>query len=232
ATGNRPPTGRTLRRSATANLPPAARLRPVATGLRRGVLIMRAEKWAAALGAALAVTCAARLEETPLAAQEAHPTAPAPLPAARPAPPGVLAGPVPSERQARPRLTPAQPEATDKPLPINLATALRLAGARPVIIAAAQASVQVAAAELERARVWWLPSLNVGAGYYRHDGSTEGQSGNFYINSKDQFLAGGGLTARFATTDALFAPLAARQVLRARLSDVQTARNDALLATA
>jgi len=125
-------------------------------------------------------------------------------------------------------LPPAQPEASDKPLPINLATALRLADARPVIIAAAQASVQVAAEQLALARVAWLPSLNVGAGYYRHDGATQGQSGNFYINSKDQFLAGGGVTARFAMTDALFAPLAARQVLRARQIDMLTARNDAL----
>src|SRR5262249_59389103 len=78
----------------------------------------------------------------------------------------------------------------------------------------------------------WVSWPSVGGGYYRHDGSTEGQSGNFYINSKDQFLAGGGLTARVATTDALFAPLAARQVLRARVIDVQAARNDALLAAA
>jgi outer membrane protein TolC len=126
----------------------------------------------------------------------------------------------------------AEPEVTEKPLPINLATALRLAGARPLIISAAQSSVQVAAAQLAKARVEWLPSFNVGTGYYRHDGSTQGQSGNFYINTKDQFLAGAGLTARVATTDALFAPLAARQVLRARQIDVQTARNDALLATA
>jgi outer membrane protein TolC len=129
-------------------------------------------------------------------------------------------------------LPPAQPEASDRPLPINLATALRLAGARPVIIQAAQASVQVAAEQLALARVEWLPSFNVGTGYYRHDGSTQGQSGNFYINSKDQFLAGAGLTARFAMTDALFAPLVARQVLGARQIDVQTARNDALLVVA
>jgi outer membrane protein TolC len=117
-------------------------------------------------------------------------------------------------------------------LPINLATALRLAGARPVIIAAAEASEERAAAQLQQARVLWLPSFNVGTGYYRHDGATQGQSGTFYVNSKDQFFAGAGLTARFDTADAVFAPLAARQVLRARSIDVQTARNDALLATA
>jgi outer membrane protein TolC len=167
------------------------------------------------------------LRSGPSAAQEMPP-----LPTACPDPSRALQGPVLSEGQAPPRLTPAQLEATDKPLAINLATALRLAGARPLIIAAAQASVQVAAEQLAKANVEWLPSLNAGAGYYRHDGSTQGQSGNFYINTREQFMAGGGLTARFATTDALFAPLAARQVLRARQLDVQTARNDALLAAA
>ena len=161
----------------------------------------------------------------------APPHAP-PSPVAAPDPSSILQGPVFTEGPAPLSLTPAQPEATDRPLPINLATALRLAGARPLAIAAAQASVQAAAAELARTRVEWLPSLNVGAGYYHHDGATQGQSGNFYNNTKDQFLAGAGLTARVATTDALFAPLAARQLLRSREIDVQTAQNDALLATA
>src|SRR5262249_20213388 len=141
-------------------------------------------------------------------------------------------GPTLTNAPAAPRLPAAPPEADDRPLPINLATALRLAGARPIDITAAQASVEIAAAELARARVGWLPTVSLGAGYYHHDGATQGQSGNFYINTKDQFLAGGGLLARFAATDAIFAPLAARQVLRAREFDVQSARNDALLAVA
>jgi outer membrane protein TolC len=115
-------------------------------------------------------------------------------------------------------------------LPINLATALRLAGARPIVITAAQASVETAAAAVARARVAWLPSVYSGAGWYHHDGATQGQSGNFYINTKDQFVAGGGLGVDFAAADALFAPLAARQVLRSREIDVQTARNNALVA--
>jgi outer membrane protein TolC len=141
-------------------------------------------------------------------------------------PPVLVEGPAPSQ------LPPAQLEGTDRPLPINLTTSLRLAGARPVIIAAAQASLEVAAAELAQARSLWLPSVYGGAGYYRHDGATQGQSGNFYRNSKDQFLAGGGLKAFVSATDALFAPLAARQVRRAREIDVQVARNEALLAVA
>jgi outer membrane protein TolC len=130
------------------------------------------------------------------------------------------------------RLPLAQPRPGDQALPINLATALRLAGARPLIISAAQASVGVAAAQLERAGVLWLPSVDAGVGYYRHDGITQGQSGNFYINTKDQFMAGGGVRAIFSATDAIFAPLAARQVLRSRGSALEVARNDALLTVA
>jgi outer membrane protein TolC len=183
------------------------------------------------LAAVIAIPLLGGVGGTRLAAQEALTPAPQPSPACLDTG-SVLRGPALSEGPAPPRLPPAQPEPSDKPLPINLATALRLAGARPLVIAAAEASVQFANAELQRARVAWLPSFNVGTGYYRHDGSTQGQSGNFYINTKDQFFAGAGLTARIATTDALFAPLAARQLLRARQIDIQTARNDALLATA
>src|SRR5208283_3633306 len=45
-----------------------------------------------------------------------------------------------------------------KPLPINLPTALKLAGVQAVDIAAAAERIQVAAAVLEQARVLWLPT--------------------------------------------------------------------------
>jgi outer membrane protein TolC len=123
------------------------------------------------------------------------------------------------------------PEQTNA-LPINLATALRLANARPLIIATAQASVKVALAELEQAQVLWLPNLYLGGSYYRHDGGGAGNSGQEFTLGRDQFMAGYGFTAVVAATDAIFAPLAARQVVRAREADVLTARNDALLRVA
>src|SRR6185437_5530315 len=61
-------------------------------------------------------------------------------------------------------------EPTDVKFPINLATALRLADARPIVVAAAQAGVWVAEAQLTRARVLWIPTLNIGFDYIRHDG--------------------------------------------------------------
>ncbi len=57
-------------------------------------------------------------------------------------------------------------EPTDFRFPINLATALRLSDARPLIVAAAQASVWVAEAQLTRAKVLWVPTLNVGRRLY------------------------------------------------------------------
>lgn len=120
----------------------------------------------------------------------------------------------------------------DKPLPINLATALRLSYARPLIIAAAQASEEVAVARLSAAKVLWLPDLNAGASYYRHDGAAQGNSGTFYYNDRNQALVGAGASAVVSTTDAIFTPLAARQVARARNLVVQAARNDALLLVA
>jgi outer membrane protein TolC len=123
-------------------------------------------------------------------------------------------------------------EPTDKPLPINLATALRLAGARPLVIAAAQASVRGAAAGLERAQVAWLPNFYLGTAYFRHDGAAQGTSANFYINTREQFQVGGGPVLILDASDALFAPLAARQVLRSRQLEVEVARNDVLLLVA
>ncbi len=143
-------------------------------------------------------------------------------------------------------------EAGDLRFPINLGTALRLADARPLIIAGAQASAWVAEGELQEAKVWWVPTLNLGFDYYRHDGfgpdtlggvnipqgvttlgtynpSTFGRPLNQNLN---YLYAGGALFIIHNSTDMIFKPLAARQVLNARRWDIQTAKNDALLQTA
>ena len=70
----------------------------------------------------------------------------------------------------RSKLKPAPFEPNDLRFPINLATALRLSDARPLIVAAAQARVWVAEAELTQAKVLWIPDLNIGFDYLRHDG--------------------------------------------------------------
>jgi outer membrane protein TolC len=154
-----------------------------------------------------------------------------PAPRGCPAAGQVLQGPILSEGQGF-RLAPGQVQEGDQPLPINLPTALRLADARPLLIAAAQASLQVSLAQLAHARVLWIPTFNVGGSYLGHVGGSAGNRGPEFINGRNQLLLGGGVTALYAVTDAVFSPLVQRQVVRAREFDVQTARNDALLSVA
>ena len=117
--------------------------------------------------------------------------------------------------------------------PINLATALQLSDARPLIVASAQASVWAAEADLTQAKVLWIPGINFAADYLRHDGGgPDFNKGILTAVSTNFFYAGGGLYGIIATTDAIFEPLRARQVLNSRHLDVQAAKNDALLQTA
>jgi outer membrane protein TolC len=129
-------------------------------------------------------------------------------------------------------LAPAAPAAGDRPLPINLPTALQLAGVRPLDVALASERIRLAVAQLERAQVLWLPTILLGAEYYRHDGQIQDVAGNVFGTSKSHLLLGGAPTAVFAVTDALFTPLAARQEVQAREALFQAARNDALLSVA
>jgi outer membrane protein TolC len=90
----------------------------------------------------------------------------------------------------------------------------------------------LAAAQLEQAEVLWLPTVVLGADYFRHDGQIQDVAGNVFGTSKGAFLVGAGPAAFISVTDALFEPLAARQVVQARAADLQTARNDSTLAVA
>lgn len=159
-----------------------------------------------------------------------------------------LPGPPGGETVALP-LPPLEPG--DVRFPINLATALRLADARPLIVAAAQASAWVAEAKLQKAATLWIPSFMMDVDYSRHDGPVDFNLGINYpygVNSLGQndpasfgkalnqnlnwFIAGVGLYQVVATTDVIFQPLASRQDLNSKRWDIQTAKNDALLEVA
>ncbi len=141
----------------------------------------------------------------------------------------------PEQIRTRPLPVPVQPPAPaagDRALPINLATALQLANSRPLDIAVASEQIRLALAQLDRAKVLWLPTLLMGTDYYRHDGRIQETAGTLFDTSRSSFFVGAGPIAVFAVTDAIFEPLAARQVVRARQADLQTATNDSFLAVA
>src|SRR5258708_11761370 len=114
--------------------------------------------------------------QSPYGAQQAEPS------------PACLPDPALGESRDATGLGPAKPEETDRALPINLATALRLADARPVIIEAARAAVETEYGLYEQARVLWLPSVYLGVDYQRHDGGQQnGQTGPLILGPPTPF---------------------------------------------
>jgi outer membrane protein TolC len=114
-------------------------------------------------------------------------------------------------------------------VPINLATAMQLAGVRPLDIEAAIVQVRQALAQQLEARALLIPTLNAGVDYFRHDGVLRNFfTGENFRKGQQSFFVGGGPTLFVGLTDAIFNPLAARRLVDARQADVQTARNDVL----
>jgi outer membrane protein TolC len=137
--------------------------------------------------------------------------------------------------------------------PIDLAAALRLAGANDLDIAIAKARVAAAAADVRHARALLLPSMFIGPNWIRHDGQVQVVEGPVRTVSKSSLFlgataaagssvsgpvpAGGpaqvtGLTTVLRFSDAYFLPRAAEQVVDARRAGIRTATNDALLGVA
>jgi outer membrane protein TolC len=155
-----------------------------------------------------------------------------PAAAPHPGPVAVFGEPVAVPDSTPPSLLLPASDASDRALPINLPTALQLAGVWPLDIAVASERIRVAAAQLQRARVLWLPTIYLGTDYFRHDGQLQDVAGNVLGTSKSSFMVGAGPSAVFAVCDAIFTPLAARQTLQARQAALQTAANDSLLSVA
>ena len=169
----------------------------------------------------------------------------------RAAPLAVADGELPPAVEAEAVGGPLEPGQTIQP--IDLTSALRLAGARDLDIAIARQRVCQAFAELQEARVLWLPSLFLGPNWIRHDGQAQVIEGRIQTISKSSLFLGataavgqgvtgpvpaggpapvGALSTVLRFSDAIFTPLAARQLVEARDAGVRTASNDAMLGAA
>jgi outer membrane protein TolC len=134
--------------------------------------------------------------------------------------------------------------------PIDLANALKLAGATELDIATARQRILQAAANLSQARALWLPSLFYGPTWYRSDGQIQTVTGQVQTINRSALFIGGtsalantiqgpppgtgipsvnGMTSVLRISDAIFEPMAARRVLAANQAGFRTATNDALL---
>ncbi|MBI3840054.1 MAG: TolC family protein [Planctomycetia bacterium] len=133
------------------------------------------------------------------------------------------------------------------PYPIDLPATLRLAGGNNLQIALAAARVNAARARLQGANALWLPSINGGVGYNLHRGQIQDTTGGILdVNRSSAFVGGGPVVGRDALnggnngparlsvglplTDAIFTPLAERQIVQATNATRAATFNDALLA--
>jgi outer membrane protein TolC len=138
-------------------------------------------------------------------------------------------------------------------LPIDLANALRLAGARDIEIQIARQRVAEALGELQLARSAWLPSIFYGPQWMRHDGQAQIVEGPVQTISKSSLFVGGmaalgdgisgpvpaggppnvgGFSTILRLSDAIFLPMAARRVVDAERAGVSVAVNNAILGVA
>jgi uncharacterized protein (TIGR03000 family) len=120
----------------------------------------------------------------------------------------------------------------EKPLPINLATALGIANVRPWDILAASDRVRIASAQLQQSNVLWVPTLYTGGVYQTHAGATQSATGSISSPSSSALEFGTTPQFVFACTEAIFEPLAARRMLQARKAELQAATNDTTYAVA
>jgi outer membrane protein TolC len=117
-------------------------------------------------------------------------------------------------------------------LPIDLPAALRLANASNPTIGVAQASLEEAYARLRQARALWLPNLDAGPSYLRHDGLLQTSSGIVEQVNKWNLFTGGGAALSLDTSEAIFAPLVARRLVDAQAAAVQAVTQDIQLQVA
>ncbi len=139
----------------------------------------------------------------------------------------------PGEQAAVPRVEqrPAPIEDEDRTLPIDLATTLRLAGAKAIEIELARARAREAAhlADAEEARLW--PYLVTGGRFASVDGAEQASPGIFFEVDKQSTYAGLGAELVF-DPDVLYTSLAAHQRQRAAAQSLFATTNTTLLRSA
>ncbi len=100
---------------------------------------------------------------------------------------------------------------------LNLPSALAMVGGQHPVVGFAQWRVREAYAQLERADVLWLPSIQTGFSFYRHDGNLQASDGQIVDANRNSFQYGlgagavgagatprPGLVAQFHLADAIF----------------------------
>jgi len=117
--------------------------------------------------------------------------------------------------------------------PIDLPTALRLAGARNLDIQIAQERLKEAQANHQSAAEQFFPWVAPGFAYHRRDGVAQATPSGVISDAHFQsYSPGAALTAQMAFGDAIYNSLAAKQLVKASDQALETERQEATLTAA
>ena len=116
--------------------------------------------------------------------------------------------------------------------PIDLATALRLAGAKGVDIQIARERLEAAKANVTSATWQFLPWLGASANYRRHGGLIQDVVGNIVEADKESYALGGSLNLQVDIGDVIFRRLAARQASEAAKQGLEAQRQETVVRAA
>jgi outer membrane protein TolC len=117
--------------------------------------------------------------------------------------------------------------------PIDLATTLRLVGARNLDIRIARERLHEAQANRQSAVEQFFPWIAPGVGYHRRDGLAQAVPSGIISDANYQsYSPGAMLAAQVAFGDAIYNSLAAKQLVKASDHALETQRQDAILSAA
>lgn len=133
----------------------------------------------------------------------------------------------------------------DDSLPLTLPKALSMVGGEHPAVGFAQWRVQEAYARLDQAEALWLPSIQAGFSFHKHDGNYQSSNGSIVDVNRNSFQYGlgagatgtgssprPGLVARFHLADALFQPEIAEKTAWAQGHAANGVVNEQLLKVA
>lgn len=140
---------------------------------------------------------------------------------------------------------PPSPQSSPEPCRIDMSTALSLVAGQNPQVNIARWRIREAYANLQSARVLWLPSIQAGASYHHNEGNLQDSNGAILDVQRSSVQAGlgagavgagttpqPGLVAQFHLVDAIFQPKMAERTAWAWEHDRDAVLNDQLLEAA
>lgn len=128
-------------------------------------------------------------------------------------------------------VAPAQP-ASNTPSPIDLPTALRLAGAQNLDVQIARAKLAEAKANHQSAVSQFFPWVSPGITYRQHDDNIQDVQGNIIDVHKYSYAPGATVGVQLDLGDAIYKSLAAQQLAQAAGHALEAQRQESVLAAA